>query len=1060
MKNLKKVLALVVAFVMVFGTVAMAGSVYPDVADDANYAEAVKTLSALNIIKGDENGNFNPDATITRAEMAKILCTMVGTGDLAATASSFKDVAADHWASGYIAYAKGLGYIDGYDAETFGPEDPVTYEQVVKLVMAALGYTYKANENGGYPTGYLYVAADAEVTKGAVGGGSEPALRSTVAIIVNNAMNTPVMERTSYGTESVWEELDGTGSKMFKTLLTSKHGTYKVEGKVTNTSKNDTAIKEGYVDTYITKTLNIDVENKLGAVAETTTVATVAGPVLTKTGNYNLKNVKSEAADAAEYVGYASNIYYKEDAAGDIVVICVVPKNARNKSITIADVSQVYDSSKDSSVKPNDIPQVTGTKYIYSFWNDRDEDNRITTIDIDLGATIYTNNGKGVLASTLSIASANDVVNAFTPVRGEVTFVDTDNDGDYDLVKITKYEIAIVESVNPNTNKIVFKAERTMAKGNVSLNNDTHKNLAEYSITLDGAPIEVKDLAEYDVLNIVTNDWSDPTFFDITVTRSVVEGAVTQKSDVDEYVVIAGEKYEIADTLTELPELEDEGKFYLDSEGNIALAITKSVVNGNYAYLYKTGAGTFGEMYVRMFTKDGADVNYELAEKVKINKIYKDNINVAYSKYDINVMWDEDHYENIVYDASDADADKVAREAAIAADKAIAMKVKDLFVSASESALTPASLVDNLTAGVALEEKTISGDADVDKFITYKVDSNSKITEISLATAGTTIDEFGYAGKGTALEWKASLGKFAATAGTGITDVAKGIPENAVIFFVDPAKTIEDYSVKTVADLVDGNEYAPYYFTNTDEGPAAILIKSIDSNLGTTLATFVEANTGKVDYDTVYNVTYWENGAAVEAPMVVVENPTIAGFGYTAVTDLKKGDLFVYSKNQDGQVDEIKVIFSPAGELEKGNALAGNYMNKIDISDTDVAKDFKVYGTAGDIDSEVYFGAVGKVASTDKGIRLTLLKKDGLFDNGEVIIVPDTAVVTLYNSAMPESKVIAAGTKSDITASYFTKTANGDIDWSKTDKEEMRYAFVRVYKDVVTEVVFVQYVRD
>ena len=70
-----------------------------------------------------------------------------------------------------------------------------------------------AEENGGYPAGYLFVAASAEVTDRAPGNGPEAAPRSTVAMLVNNAMNAPIMERTSYGTESVWEVQDGTGTK-------------------------------------------------------------------------------------------------------------------------------------------------------------------------------------------------------------------------------------------------------------------------------------------------------------------------------------------------------------------------------------------------------------------------------------------------------------------------------------------------------------------------------------------------------------------------------------------------------------------------------------------------------------------------------------------------------------------------------------------------------------------------------------------------------------------------------------------------------------------------------
>lgn len=1058
MKNLKKVLALVLACVMVFGTVAMAaGTGYPDVAEDAAYAEAVKTLSALNIIKGDENGNFNPDATITRAEMAKILCTMVASGDLATTSTTFDDVADSHWASGYINYAQQLGYIEGYDAKTFGPEDPVTYEQVLKLVMAALGYTYKANENGGYPTGYLYVAADAEVTKGAAGKGPEAAPRSTVAITVNNAMNTPVMERTSYGTESKWEELDGTGTKIFKTLLTSKLKVYKVEGKIENSYKHDSNLKDGYVDTKITKTLNIDVEGKIGASAH------LNGLVV---DYYTLNNIDAKGTDAADYVGYTTSIYFKELDNGDIVVVNVVPKSAKNKELTIPDVVQVYDASKDSGVRDGDKPQVVKdsnnviTKFIFSYWNDRDEDSRITTIDIDPTATIYVNNAKGTGLGLTGTSTAADIVNAIKPARGSIIFVDTDNDGMYDLIKVVEYKIAIVESANPNTNRINFKSERTTSKGYVVLSTDTNKNLKEFSIKLDGKDIEVKDLAEYDVLNISTNDESDPTYVDIIVTRNVVEGSVTQVNSTssEPYVVINGEKYKVAGGMNiDLPELEDEGKFYLDAEGKIAFVDTKSVVDGNYAYLYSTGDGTFGEQYVRMFTKDGADVSYELADKVKINDVNKSTTKDAYTFADVYEIFGVAADKHVV---GKQDTDTVI--------------VSDVFDCVNGEALTPASLMAALTDAANKDNKTaynlkapfvitdISADVtpgevaiktpQINKFITYKVDSSNKITSISLATKGSAIDEFGYVSSSKDVEWQASLSKF---------KTSLSIPDNTVIFFVEPGESISDYSVKTVADLSDGNYYTPFFFSKTDDGPAAILMLEVDSAINSELSIFVEATKAKVDYDDVYNVTYWKNGALVETPLIVKDDADVTGLGYTRFDDLKKGDVFVYGVDQDNQADKIRVIFTP-GTVQP--AIDGTYtlMDRVDVTPADVAKDFKLLDDSGEQDSEVYFGYIGKISSISDGVRLTLVDESGSFgtSTSKMINVPKDAKVILYNSTMADAKKIQAGSTGEMTASFFKKLDNGDMDLTGSEAADMNYAFVRVYKDVVTDVVYVRYARD
>ena len=61
MKNLKKVLALVVALTMVLGTVSFAA--FTDVAEDSNVYTAVQTLSSLSILNGYEDGSFGPEKT-------------------------------------------------------------------------------------------------------------------------------------------------------------------------------------------------------------------------------------------------------------------------------------------------------------------------------------------------------------------------------------------------------------------------------------------------------------------------------------------------------------------------------------------------------------------------------------------------------------------------------------------------------------------------------------------------------------------------------------------------------------------------------------------------------------------------------------------------------------------------------------------------------------------------------------------------------------------------------------------------------------------------------------
>lgn len=165
-------------------------SPFPDVPADANYAEAVSVLYQLQIFTGDDKGNFNPDKTITRAETAKVMCVLMGAGDEAASMKKqvYSDVPASHWAAGYIAKASELGVINGIGENKFGPNDPVTYEQIITMLVRAWGWDGLAEEAGGWPNGYLQVGEDSGYTKGVVFNPKDAATRSAVALLIYNSM--------------------------------------------------------------------------------------------------------------------------------------------------------------------------------------------------------------------------------------------------------------------------------------------------------------------------------------------------------------------------------------------------------------------------------------------------------------------------------------------------------------------------------------------------------------------------------------------------------------------------------------------------------------------------------------------------------------------------------------------------------------------------------------------------------------------------------------------------------------------------------------------------------
>ena len=146
MRNLKKILALALALVMSLSLMATANAFTDDDSINDTYETAVTVLSGLKVFQGYDDGSFQPKGAITRAEVAAIIYRIV-TGDVADTQvgiyadyNKFDDVASTSWYAGYVNFCANAEYIKGYDARTFGPNDPVTGYQALAMILRALGY--------------------------------------------------------------------------------------------------------------------------------------------------------------------------------------------------------------------------------------------------------------------------------------------------------------------------------------------------------------------------------------------------------------------------------------------------------------------------------------------------------------------------------------------------------------------------------------------------------------------------------------------------------------------------------------------------------------------------------------------------------------------------------------------------------------------------------------------------------------------------------------------------------------------------------------------------------
>ena len=209
MRNLQKILALALALIMSFSLVVTANAAFSDEADITDtYNEAVNVLSQLEVFKGYTDGTYQPQKSITRAEVAAIIYR-IATGDVAdeqvaiySDWNRFTDVHAGEWWAGYINYCANAEYIKGYGNGKFGPDDPVTGYEALAMILRAVGYGKMDGEFQGSDWA-VQTAARAnglKVTRNVQNSAllNSAATRELVAELLCKAMLVPTVEYNQY----------------------------------------------------------------------------------------------------------------------------------------------------------------------------------------------------------------------------------------------------------------------------------------------------------------------------------------------------------------------------------------------------------------------------------------------------------------------------------------------------------------------------------------------------------------------------------------------------------------------------------------------------------------------------------------------------------------------------------------------------------------------------------------------------------------------------------------------------------------------------------------------
>lgn len=179
---------------------------------------AAQELEKYGIVRRNHLGALTVEGPVTRAEMTKMLVLMMGlTPD--STGADFTDVPTDHWANVYISRAVAFGIVNGMGDGTFLPDESITYQQAIKMVVCALGYGVDAEHKGGYPHGYVMTAMDLGLAPSPAVM-TESADRGEIMLMLAKALDVPIMVAAEDENKTIYKVLNGKDGESFVTLRT------------------------------------------------------------------------------------------------------------------------------------------------------------------------------------------------------------------------------------------------------------------------------------------------------------------------------------------------------------------------------------------------------------------------------------------------------------------------------------------------------------------------------------------------------------------------------------------------------------------------------------------------------------------------------------------------------------------------------------------------------------------------------------------------------------------------------------------------------------------------
>ncbi|MBR3934414.1 MAG: S-layer homology domain-containing protein [Clostridia bacterium] len=225
-----------------------------------------------------------------------------------------------------------------------------------------------------------------------------------------------------------------------------------------------------------------------------------------------------------------------------------------------------------------------------------DEDRtRAITISPDVS---YILNGK------MSLMNPEDLLDV---KKGSIKFISNDGDKSVDVIKVLKYDTAMVNGVSASSGIIV-------TNDGARINLDSSDDSYSFDIMRNSYAADITDLSTGDVILIAEGQGRGYRHISIVATNKIISGSIDEKAD--DFVIISGKKYSL-DTAVAGIKPGVNYKIYFDAFDNVCYITNDADVV--YGFLYAVDKQSMNKPKCMIFTENNRWVELNFADKVKYN---------------------------------------------------------------------------------------------------------------------------------------------------------------------------------------------------------------------------------------------------------------------------------------------------------------------------------------------------------------------------------------------------------------------------------------------------------